>query len=74
MDKDRIAGDWKIVRGHAKEKWGKLTNDDLDVVNGRVEQLVGRVQKAYGLEKDAAKKEIDGWLAAQKLRDKEAKV
>ncbi len=74
MDSDRIGGDWKIVRGKVKEKWGKLTNDDLDVVNGKIEQLVGKVQKAYGLEKDAVRKEVDGWLEAQKLRQKEAKV
>jgi uncharacterized protein YjbJ (UPF0337 family) len=74
MDSDRIAGDWKQLRGKVKEKWGKLTNDDLDVIDGKVDQLVGRVQKAYGLEKDAARKEIDGWIDAQKLRNKAAKV
>lgn len=74
MDSDRIAGDWKVMRGKVKEKWGKLTNDDLDVIDGQLTQLVGRVQKVYGLEKDAAKKEVDGFLAAQKIREKEAKV
>jgi uncharacterized protein YjbJ (UPF0337 family) len=74
MDSDRIAGDWKVLRGKVREKWGKLTNNDLDVIDGRITQLVGRVQKAYGLEKDAAKKEVDGWIAAQKIRAKEASV
>jgi len=74
MDSDRIAGDWKLLRGKVRERWGKLTNDDLDVIDGRMTQFVGRLQKVYGLEKDAAKKEIDGWLKAQKIREKEANV
>jgi uncharacterized protein YjbJ (UPF0337 family) len=74
MDADRIAGDWKQVKGKVKEKWGKLTDDDLAVVNGRAEQLIGRLQERYGLAKDAARKEYDGWKAAHELRAKADKV
>ena len=74
MDKDRIAGDWRQVKGKVKEKWGKLTNDDLTVVNGQAEQLVGKLQERYGLAKDAARKEYDGWHAAHQLRMKSEKV
>ena len=74
MDHDRIAGNWKQVRGKVKEKWGKLTDDDLDVIDGQVDQLLGKLQERYGLQKDAAKREFDGWRDAQKLRDKAARV
>jgi uncharacterized protein YjbJ (UPF0337 family) len=74
MDNDRIAGDWKQIKGKLQEKWGKLTNDDLDVVNGRAEQLVGKLQQRYGLAKDAARKEFDGWHKAHELRVKSEKV
>ena len=43
-------------KGRAKEKWGRLTDDDLDVINGRQEQLEGKIQERYGLAKDQAKK------------------
>lgn len=74
MDNDRIAGNWKQVKGKVKEQWGKLTDDDLDVVNGRAEQLVGRLQERYGLAKDAARKEYDGWHKAHELRVKADKT
>jgi len=74
MDNDRIAGNWKQLRGKIKEKWGKLTNDDLDVIDGRVDQLLGRIQERYGLAQDAARKEYDGWRKAEELRAKGAKV
>jgi uncharacterized protein YjbJ (UPF0337 family) len=74
MDNDRIAGEWKQVSGKVKEKWGKLTDNDLTVANGRVESLVGRIQERYGIEKAAAQKEYDGWSKAEALRAKAAKV
>ena len=74
MDNDRIAGNWKQIKGAVKEKWGKLTDDDLDVVNGRAEQLVGKLQERYGLAKDAARKEYEGWTKANELRSKAGKV
>ena len=61
MNWDRIEGNWKQFKGKAKEQWGKLTDDDLDVVAGKRDQLVGRVQERYGIAKDAAEKEIDEW-------------
>ena len=74
MDSDRISGNWKQVKGKVKEKWGKLTDDDLDVIDGRTEQLVGKLQERYGLQKDAARKEFDGWKKAEELRQKSQKV
>jgi uncharacterized protein YjbJ (UPF0337 family) len=58
MNKDTFEGNWKQFKGKVKEEWGKLTDDDLDVINGRREQLVGRLQERYGLEKSAAEKQI----------------
>ena len=56
MDWNRIEGNWKQFKGRAKEKWGRLTDDDLDVINGRQEQLEGKIQEHYGLARDQAKK------------------
>jgi uncharacterized protein YjbJ (UPF0337 family) len=46
----------------AKEKWGRLTDDDLDVINGRQDQLEGKIQERYGLAKDQAKNDVDTWF------------
>jgi uncharacterized protein YjbJ (UPF0337 family) len=62
MDWNRIEGNWKQFKGRAKEKWGRLTDDDLDVVNGRQEQLEGKIQERYGLAKDEAKKDVEAWF------------
>ena len=54
MNTDRLEGNWKQFKGKIKEKWGKLTDDDLDVIAGKTEQLVGRVQERYGIAKEEA--------------------
>jgi uncharacterized protein YjbJ (UPF0337 family) len=61
MDWNRVEGNWKQVKGRAKQKWGKLTDDDLTAVNGRRDELVGKVQERYGLEMDAARHQVDEW-------------
>ena len=63
MNSDEIQGSWNQLRGRIKEQWGKLTLDDLDVVNGRFEQLVGRIQARYGMQHELAEREIREWLA-----------
>ena len=62
MNWDRVQGDWKQFTGKVKEKWGKLTDDDLTVINGNREQLEGKIQARYGQAKDQTKKDIDAWL------------
>ena len=57
MDWNRVEGNWKQVKGKVKEKWGKLTDDDLDVINGRRDQLEGKIQERYGIAKDQTRKE-----------------
>jgi len=61
MNWDTIAGNWKQGTGKVKEQWGKLTNDDLDVIAGKRDQLVGRVQERYGIAKDEAEKQVKAW-------------
>lgn len=67
MDWNRVEGSWKQISGMVKEKWGKLTDDDIDVINGRREQLEGKIQERYGYSKDQIKKEIDDWYSTQKF-------
>jgi uncharacterized protein YjbJ (UPF0337 family) len=62
MNWDRIAGNWKQFSGKAQQQWGKLTNDDLDVVEGRRQELVGKIQERYGIAKDEAERQVDTWL------------
>jgi uncharacterized protein YjbJ (UPF0337 family) len=66
MDWNRVEGNWKQVKGQVKEKWGKLTDDDLSVINGRRDQLEGKIQERYGLAKDQVRKDIDNWYNSQK--------
>ena len=54
-----------IIKGKAKEKWGELTNDDLDIIEGKRDQLAGKIRKKYGRTKEEAEKEIDDWLNGQ---------
>jgi uncharacterized protein YjbJ (UPF0337 family) len=63
MDWDRVEGGWKQFTGKVKEKWGKLTDDDLAAINGRRDQLEGKIQERYGLAKDQVRKDVDDWLS-----------
>jgi uncharacterized protein YjbJ (UPF0337 family) len=66
MDWNRVEGNWKEFRGKVKEKWGKLTDDDLTAINGKRDQLEGRLQQRYGFAKDQVRKDIDSWFSALK--------
>lgn len=61
MNWDRIEGNWKQLRGKVQEQWGKLTNDDMDVIGGQRDQLVGRLQNRYGIARDEAERQVDRW-------------
>lgn len=65
MNWDTIEGKWKQVKGSARQKWGKLTDDDLDYIAGSKEKFIGRLQERYGLAKDEAQRQADEWLRAQ---------
>jgi uncharacterized protein YjbJ (UPF0337 family) len=64
MDWDRIQGNCKQFTGRVKEKWGKLTDDDLTAINGRRDQLEGKLQERYGWAKDQVRRDVDNWLDA----------
>lgn len=57
MNNDRIAGNWKQMKGKLKEQWGKLTDDEIDQLEGKSEQLAGKLQERYGLAQDEAEKQ-----------------
>jgi uncharacterized protein YjbJ (UPF0337 family) len=61
MNWQQVEGQWEQFKGSVKEKWGKLTDDDLTRVKGRRDNLVGRLKERYGLEKEAAEKQVDSW-------------
>jgi len=61
MNWDQISGSWKEVKGKVREKWGKLTDDDLEMIAGKKDQLLGALQKRQGLAKEEAEKELDAF-------------
>ena len=57
MNNDRIQGNWKELKGKVKEKWGKLTDNDLTVIDGQQDQLIGKIQERYGIAREEAEKQ-----------------
>ena len=68
MNWDQIKGNWRQFRGKAQQQWGKLTNDDLDVVEGKREELVGRIQTRYGIVREDAERQVKDWEAGTLAR------
>lgn len=66
MNWDRIEGSWKQFKGNARQQWGRLTDDQLDVILGKRDQLAGRIQESYGISKDEAKRRLAEWQNRQK--------
>ena len=66
MNWDRIEGNWEQMKGQVRERWGKLTNDDLDVIKGKRQQLEGKLQTSYGYSVDKAKEEVDSFCESRK--------
>jgi uncharacterized protein YjbJ (UPF0337 family) len=63
LDWNRVAGLWSEYRGIAKAKWGRLTDNDLTAIEGSRELLIGKLQARYGLTREDAEDQVDGWLA-----------
>jgi len=61
MNRDQMEGKWKQFTGKAKEQWGKLTDDDLQQLEGNTDQLAGKIQERYGYTKEQAEKEVNEW-------------
>jgi uncharacterized protein YjbJ (UPF0337 family) len=62
MNDDTMKGQWTQFKGRVREKWGKLTDDDLDQIQGKSEQLIGRLQERYGWAREDAQREVDTWM------------
>ena len=65
MNGDQSEGKWKEYKGKAKQQWGKLTDDDLDKIAGKREEIAGLVQQRYGKSKEEAERAVDDWLAGR---------
>jgi len=63
MNADILKGKWKEIKGEVKQKWGKLTDDDLTQIDGKEDQLLGLLQKRYGYAKDKAEEEYKGFIS-----------
>lgn len=61
MNTDQLKGKWDQLKGDAKVRWGKLTDDDLKSAEGHTDKLVGRIQERYGLAKEEAEKQVEEW-------------
>ncbi len=62
MNNDILQGKWKQLRGNVQKKWGELTNDDLDQIEGQSTKLAGKLQERYGYSKEEAEREIDEFM------------
>ena len=64
---DQIAGKWKQFKGSVTEKWGELTDDEVDEINGRRDVLAGKIQEKYGIAREEANRQIDEWAEEIKV-------
>jgi len=69
MNWDQIEGKWMQVKGSVKQKWSKLTDDDLEYIAGARDKFVGKLQERYGLRKEEAQRQTDEWLERQTDRE-----
>jgi uncharacterized protein YjbJ (UPF0337 family) len=70
LNKDILEGKWKQLRGDIKERWGKLTDDEIDQIEGRFDKFVGKIQEKYGYSEPEAEAEIKRFLNEIKTRVK----
>lgn len=61
MNRDQVEGNWEQFKGAVQKSWGKLTNDDMDVIEGDRKQLAGKIQERYGIAKEEAEKQVRDW-------------
>jgi uncharacterized protein YjbJ (UPF0337 family) len=71
MNWDQVEGKWKELKGSARQQWGKLTDDDIEMIKGKKDELIGRLQQRYGLQREEAQKQADAWREAQREMDRE---
>ena len=68
MNNDILSGKWKQIEGKVRENWGKLTGDDIEVIHGHREQLVGKIQERYGIARDEAERQVERFLKQQETQ------
>jgi uncharacterized protein YjbJ (UPF0337 family) len=68
MNWDQVEGNWKQFRGRIKQKWGDLTDDELDQIAGRRDRLEGVLQEKYGKAREEVEKDIDRWMEEEESR------
>lgn len=66
MNTDILKGKWEQLKGQTQQQWGKLTNDDVDVIAGNAKELSGKIQERYGIAKDEADKQVEDWCSKHK--------
>jgi uncharacterized protein YjbJ (UPF0337 family) len=62
MNRDTLKGQWMQLKGKVRQQWGKLTDDEVDQMQGNIEMLIGKIQERYGYERDKAEQEVERWL------------
>ncbi|REJ80773.1 MAG: CsbD family protein [Acidobacteria bacterium] len=68
MNESWLKGKWTELKGKAQQEWGELTNDDLDQIEGRQDQLIGRIQQRYGIARAEAQEQVRKWEKRHGLR------
>jgi uncharacterized protein YjbJ (UPF0337 family) len=66
MNEDTLKGQWTQLKGRIREQWGKLTQDDIEQIQGRAEQLIGKLQTRYGIARDEAQRQFEAWRVEAK--------
>ncbi|MGH8625301.1 MAG: CsbD family protein [Gammaproteobacteria bacterium] len=61
MNWEQVRGHWKLLKGTVKQKWGNLTKEEINIVEGKREELIGRLEAKYGYTKEKAEAEVDAW-------------
>ena len=65
MNVDQLEGRWQTIKGRVRERWAKFSSKDIDQLTGKEEQIIGKLQELYGLDRELAKKELELWLTLQ---------
>jgi len=73
MNEDTFKGQWMQLKGKVREQWGKLTDDDVDQIQGRSEQLIGKLQNRYGIARDEAQRQFDAWDQSSRVEPRPAR-
>ena len=69
MNKDTVEGNWKQLKGKVRQQWGRITDDQIDVIGGKRDMLAGRIQESYGVTRDDAERQVRDWESS--LRDED---